>query len=147
MLAEAILVHGVIGYKFCWLLPEDQNQGTPAGHESAKTPIGNESLKVVVDMKSPSCELKALDAMNKSWFSMTWTTLGHEFKPLNLWTTQVYGWYAWFRIMCLSLYMQWKTKSCWWHERLSINSLRLWMLWTVKGCGWHEQLKVLRLGL
>ena len=50
MLAEAILVHGVIGYKFCWLLPEDQNQGTPAGHESAKTPIGNESLKVVVDM-------------------------------------------------------------------------------------------------
>ena len=35
MLAEAILVHGVIGYKFCWLLPpEDQNQGTPTGHES-----------------------------------------------------------------------------------------------------------------
>ena len=29
MLAEAILVHGVIGYKFCWLLPsEDRNQGT-----------------------------------------------------------------------------------------------------------------------
>ena len=42
MLAKAILVHGVIGYKFCWLLPEDQNQGTPAGHESAETPIGNE---------------------------------------------------------------------------------------------------------
>ena len=35
MLAEAILVHGVIGYKFCWLLPsEDSNQGTLAGHES-----------------------------------------------------------------------------------------------------------------
>ena len=35
MLAEAILVHGVIGYKFCWLLPpEDQNQGTPTGNES-----------------------------------------------------------------------------------------------------------------
>ena len=30
MLAEAILVYGDIGYKFCWLLPsEDQNQGTP----------------------------------------------------------------------------------------------------------------------
>ena len=43
MLAKAILVHGVIGYKFCWLLPEDQNQGTPAGHESAETPIGHES--------------------------------------------------------------------------------------------------------
>ena len=29
MLAKAILVHGVIGYKFCWLLPfVDQNQGT-----------------------------------------------------------------------------------------------------------------------
>ena len=39
----ATLVHGVIGYKFCWLLPEDQNQGIPAGHESAETPIGNES--------------------------------------------------------------------------------------------------------
>ena len=35
MLAKAILVHGVIGYKFCWLLPsEDNNQGIPAGHES-----------------------------------------------------------------------------------------------------------------
>ena len=34
MLAEAILVHGDIGYKFCWLLlSKDQNQGTPAGHE------------------------------------------------------------------------------------------------------------------
>ena len=43
MLAKAILVHGVIGYKFCWLLPEDQNQGTPVEHESAETPIGNES--------------------------------------------------------------------------------------------------------
>ena len=30
MLAKAILVNGDIGYKFCWLLPfEDQNQGTP----------------------------------------------------------------------------------------------------------------------
>ena len=28
MLAEAIPVHGDIGYKFCWLLPsQDQNQG------------------------------------------------------------------------------------------------------------------------
>ena len=44
MLAKAILVHGVIGYKFCWLLPEDQNQGTLAGHESAETPIGNVSV-------------------------------------------------------------------------------------------------------
>ena len=44
MLAEAILVHGVIGYKFFLLLPfEDQNQGTLAGHESAETPIGHES--------------------------------------------------------------------------------------------------------
>ena len=39
MLVEAILVHGVIGYKFYWLLPsEDQNQGTPAGHESPTKP-------------------------------------------------------------------------------------------------------------
>ena len=39
MLAKAILVHGVIGYKFCWLLPEDHNQGTPAGHESNGTSV------------------------------------------------------------------------------------------------------------
>ena len=40
MLAEAILVHGVIGYKFCWLLPSnDHNQGTPAGHESNGTTV------------------------------------------------------------------------------------------------------------
>ena len=39
MLAKAILEHGVIGYKFCWLLPEDQNQGTPAGHESNGTTV------------------------------------------------------------------------------------------------------------
>ena len=49
MLAKAILVHGVIGYKFCWLLPfEDPNQGTPAGHESVETPIGNESWYVPI---------------------------------------------------------------------------------------------------
>ena len=35
----ATLVHGVIGYKFCWLLPEDQNQGTPAGHVSNGTTV------------------------------------------------------------------------------------------------------------
>ena len=30
MLVEAIIVHGDIGYKFCWLLPsEDRNQGIP----------------------------------------------------------------------------------------------------------------------
>ena len=35
MLVEAILVYGVIGYKFCrLLLSEDQNQGTLASHES-----------------------------------------------------------------------------------------------------------------
>ena len=49
MLAEAILVHGVIGYKFCWLLPsENHNQGIPAGHESTETPIGNESIRNIV---------------------------------------------------------------------------------------------------
>ena len=49
MLAKAILVHGVIGYKFCWLLPfENHNQGIPAGHESAKTPIGNESMVILL---------------------------------------------------------------------------------------------------
>ena len=38
MLAKAILVHGVIGYKFCWLLPsEDHNQGTLVGHKSNGT--------------------------------------------------------------------------------------------------------------
>ena len=41
MLAKAILVHGVIGYKFCWLLPEDHNQGTPTGHESNGTIVGD----------------------------------------------------------------------------------------------------------
>ena len=42
MLAEAILVHGVRGYKFCWLLPpEDQNQGIPVGHESNGTVVGD----------------------------------------------------------------------------------------------------------
>ena len=35
----ATLVHGVIGYKFCWLLSEDQNQGTPVGHESNGTTV------------------------------------------------------------------------------------------------------------
>ena len=36
-------MHGDIGYKFCWLLPsEDHNQGTPVGHESTETPIGND---------------------------------------------------------------------------------------------------------
>ena len=40
MLAKAILVHGVIGYKFCWLLSsEDHNQGTSAGHESNGTTV------------------------------------------------------------------------------------------------------------
>ena len=39
MLAKVILVHDVIGYKFCWLLPEDHNQGTPAGHESNDTTV------------------------------------------------------------------------------------------------------------
>ena len=77
MLVEAILVHGVIGYKFCWLLPsEDRNQGTPVdwapinrtctswarikwrrcrgplrGHESAETPIGNVSLPSPTNVK------------------------------------------------------------------------------------------------
>ena len=37
----ATQVHGVIGYKLCWLLPEDQNQGTPVGHESADTSTGH----------------------------------------------------------------------------------------------------------
>ena len=36
----ATLVYGVIGYKFCWLLPsEDHNQGTPARHESNGTTV------------------------------------------------------------------------------------------------------------
>ena len=40
MLAKAILVHGVIGHKFCWLLPsEDYNRGTPTGHESNGTTV------------------------------------------------------------------------------------------------------------
>ena len=43
----ATLVNGVIGYKFCWLLPEDQNQETP-GHELADTPTRHESNGVVV---------------------------------------------------------------------------------------------------
>ena len=48
MLAEAILVHGVIGYKFYWLLPfDDQNQGTPAGHESI-----NQLDQIILAMKA-----------------------------------------------------------------------------------------------
>ena len=40
MLVKAILIHGVISYKFCWLLPyEDHNQGTPVGHESNGTTV------------------------------------------------------------------------------------------------------------
>ena len=51
MLAEAILVHDVIGYKFCWLLPsKDQNQGTPAGHESNVIKIN--SQKKIFDNNS-----------------------------------------------------------------------------------------------
>ena len=35
-------MHGDIGYKFCWLLPsKDRNQGTPAGHESNGTVVGD----------------------------------------------------------------------------------------------------------
>ena len=42
MLAKAILAHGDIGYKFCWLLPfEDQNQGTPIGNESNGAAAGD----------------------------------------------------------------------------------------------------------
>ena len=57
MLAKAILVHGVIGYKFCWLLLEDQNQGTPAGYMNnfglwAQVSRFYEQRKVVVDMKN-----------------------------------------------------------------------------------------------
>ena len=40
MLAKAILVYGVIGYKFCRLLPsDDHNQGAPVGHELNGTTI------------------------------------------------------------------------------------------------------------
>ena len=43
MLAEAILVHGDIGYKFCWLLPsEDQNQGTPTGHTKSNGAVAGD---------------------------------------------------------------------------------------------------------
>ena len=53
MLAKSILVHGVIGYKFCWLLPsKNHNQGIPAGHESAETPIGNE---LMVEVETNVC--------------------------------------------------------------------------------------------
>ena len=62
MLAKAILVHGVIGYKFCWLLPEDQNQRAPAGHESVETPIGNESNGAV-----------AGDGATSHWYNLSKT--------------------------------------------------------------------------
>ena len=47
----ATLVYGVIGYKFCWLL---SNQGAPAGHESAETPIGHESNGAVAGDRTPN---------------------------------------------------------------------------------------------
>ena len=64
MLAKAILVHGVIGYKFCWLLPsEDHNQGAPAGHESNgaiataaardESPLMLENLELMLNVCCP----------------------------------------------------------------------------------------------
>ena len=54
MLAEAILVHGDIGYKFCWLLScKDQNQGTPIGNESYGTIAGEgANFKVILSFQS-----------------------------------------------------------------------------------------------
>ena len=47
-------MHGVIGYKFCWLLPsEDHTQGIPTEHESDETPIGtHESVWLVRKIQS-----------------------------------------------------------------------------------------------
>ena len=62
MLAKAILVHGVIGYNFFLITPfwgpQSRNtnwtrikwhhcQGPLRGHESAETPIGNESPRIM----------------------------------------------------------------------------------------------------
>ena len=47
MLAKAILVHGDIGYKFCWLLlSEDQNEGTLAGHGITRHDVTKSDLTV-----------------------------------------------------------------------------------------------------
>ena len=58
MLVEAILVHGDIGYKFCWLLlSEDQTQGTPARHESNGA-VAEESVNFTVILSFQStCDL------------------------------------------------------------------------------------------
>ena len=80
MLAKAILVHGVIGYKFCWLLPEDQNQGTPAGHESAETPIGNESSRLLAQGSRCYEQIWAMVEMN---YSESWAQGSYFYEQLR----------------------------------------------------------------
>ena len=115
MLAKAILVHGVIGYKFCWLLPsEDHDQGIPTRHESVETPIGNESLITWVTLVH---ELKALDAINSFRLWLTWMCLCCELKALG--SMNNFGlWLIW---MTLSLQV----------KALDVmNNSGLWLTWT-----------------
>ena len=64
-------MHGDIGYKFCWLLPFEDQTHTPLGHES------------------PSRELKALDAwklkvVGDMSYSRSWAYDSRSYKELRV---------------------------------------------------------------
>ena len=143
MLAKAIIVHGVIGYKFCWLLPDDQNQGIPVGHESNGTTVRDhwedmnqlrhqlgtyqswaqgfrsyEQLKALLDMNGSQSWAQAF-RMNNSRLWLTWKALGHELKPLDAMHNS-------------QLSMTWNTQGC---ELRTPDD----MIWTTLGYGWYER--------
>ena len=81
----------------------------------------NEQLRVVVDRKTLSCEVKALNAMNNSKLWLTWMTLGHELRALDA-------------INSSGLLMTWGTLG---HELKALdgmNSFGLWLTRTTSGC-------------
>ena len=68
MLAEAILVHGEIGYKFCWLLPSEDwirrhQLGTnQLGHQISVKGIKVDRAKIdVIEKLPPPTNVKELE--------------------------------------------------------------------------------------
>ena len=139
MLAEAILVHGVIGYKFCWLLPyEDRNQGTPIGHESNGAVVGDHwedmnqlihqlgtnqdamnILRLWLTCTTLGHEVKVLDAMNNWGLCFTWMTLCPELRGLDA-------------MKYLGLWLTWRTTG---HELKALdtmNNVGLWLTWRLQ---------------
>ena len=138
MLAKAILVHGVIGYKFCWLLPDDQNQGTPVGHESAETPIGNVSMTDQAKRHAYLVFDVGLTHMQKSqrpnWHELAYNKgTKHDLRLIGL-EEDLCGWVAWsdYKGTCWQetpigkKYLlgrdSMKRHNSIWHEKITLNS-------------------------